>query len=338
LIKISIIIPIRNEEKYIIECITSIINFDYPQEYLEVIFVDGESEDNTLKIIEAYMKDYSHIKVLKNIKRIVPTAMNIGLNIAKGEYICRLDAHASYPSDYISKLLEWSLKLDADNVGAVCLTRVKSNSYIARAIQFVMSDKFGVGNSLFRIGVKKEMLVDTVPFGFYKKEIFDKIGYYNENLARAEDMELNKRLRQNGGKIFLIPNIQCIYYPRETLYAFAKNRFETGKWVILASFLTKKLNILSLRHFIPFIFILMQMILLSLSFFSSAFISILIGILFLYSIILGFRSLFIQRSVRLSLNTLLVYFTLHTSYGLGSFWGILKVLYNKIRKDKSNGK
>jgi len=176
---ISIIIPVRNEEAHIQECLESIIDFDYPQKLLEIIFVDGVSEDNTVRIIERYMEKYPHIKIIENKKKIVPIAMNLGIKVAKGEYICRLDAHAKYPPDYISKLLQWSQKLDADNVGAVCITDIKSQTNTAKAIQFVMSDKFGVGNSLFRIGVKEPLEVDTVPFGFYKKEVFDKIGLYD---------------------------------------------------------------------------------------------------------------------------------------------------------------
>ena len=331
MIKISIIIPIRDEENYIKECIESIINFDYPKEALEILFIDGMSEDNTLDIIEQYQDKYPYIKVIENIKKIVPTAMNIGLKVAKGNYICRLDAHASYPTNYISKLLKWSQKLDADNVGAVCITKVKSNSYIARAIQFVMSDKFGVGNSLFRIGVKKEMEVDTVPFGFYKKDIFDKIGFYNENLVRAEDIELNKRLKRAGGKIYLVPNIECTYYPREEIVSFSKNRFQTGRWVILASYFTNSMKSISIRHLVPLFFTTSLLILTILSFIDIKYLMGLLYLLTIYSIILFFRVLKIKRDFILSVYILILYFILHFSYGIGSLKAFYEIIIEKIK-------
>jgi len=326
---ISIIIPIRNEENYIKECIESIINFDYPKEALEILFIDGMSKDSTLNIIKHYQEQYPYIKVIENRDKIVPTAMNLGIKEAKGDYICRLDAHASYPRDYISKLLEWSQKLDADNVGAVCKTSLKSSTNIAKAIQFVMSDKFGVGNSLFRIGVDRPLEVDTVPFGFYKKEVFEKIGGYNEKLVRVQDLEMNKRLKRDGGKIFLVPDIECTYYPRETLKSFWQNRFKTGKWIILAPYFTNTLNNISLRHITPLIFLLISFLLILLSLFNKLFIPLLTIFLLFYSIILFARALILTKDSILSFNILVVYATLHFGYGLGSFISIMEIFINK---------
>ena len=331
MIKISIIIPILNEEKYIKECIESIINFDYHKEALEILFVDGMSTDNTLKVINEYQKEYSYIQVIQNRDKIVPIAMNIGIKMAKGEYICRLDAHAKYPSNYISKLLEWSLKLDADNVGAVCKTKLKTDTRVAKAIQFVMSDKFGVGNSLFRIGVDKVCEVDTVPFGFYKKEVFENIGVYNEKLVRVQDLEMNKRLKKSGGKIFLVPDIECTYYPRETLKSFWKNRVKTGRWIILAPYITNNLRNISLRHIIPLAFLSIIFLLMFFSLFNKVFIWLLSLFLFFYSIILFVRAIIITKKIIFSFYILLVYITLHVGYGFGSFSAIVKIFINKIK-------
>ena len=326
--KISVIVPIRNEEKYIEECLNSIINFEYPKEYLEVIFVDGMSDDKTIDILMKCQKEHNYIKIISNEEKIVPIAMNLGIKHSTGEYICRLDAHAKYPSNYLNKLLEWSEKLDADNVGAVCITSIKSKTNIARAIQFVMSDKFGVGNSLFRTGVDKVMEVDTVPFGFYKKEVFERIGLYNEFLIRTQDLELNKRLKEKNGKIFLIPDVQCEYFPRENIIDFYKNRFNTGLWVILSSYYAKSIKSVSIRHLVPMLFSIIFLGTFFLGLFNSKLFSIFFIIFFSYSSFLFLRSfIFKKKNFLLSLNILLLYFILHISYGLGSIKGIFKVLF-----------
>jgi glycosyltransferase involved in cell wall biosynthesis len=329
---ISIIIPIRNEENYIKECLESILNFDYPKEYLEILFIDGMSEDKTVEILNKYQKEFPYIKIFQNKKRIVPTAMNIGIKESKGDYICRLDAHAKYPKNYISKLFEWSQKLDADNVGAVCITDIKSKTNVAKAIQFVMSDKFGVGNSLFRVGLKEAQEVDTVPFGFYKKEVFEKIGLYDERLIRTQDLELNKRLRRNNGKIYLIPDVQCTYYPRENFKDFSKNRFETGRWVILSSYFTNNLKSISIRHMIPLVFISSLICSFILGFINKGFFLVFCSILLGYSLILFLRVLKIKKDIFLAFNILVGYFILHFSYGLGSLKGIFEIL----KKEKDN--
>jgi len=189
---ISIIIPILNEEKYIRSCLDSIIESDFDKSKMEVLLVDGGSEDKTIEIIEEYQKQYPFFKLLHNPKKIAPVAMNIGIKEAKGEYIIRLDAHSSYPKDYFSKLIYYHKKLDADNVGAVWNTDVLNKTDTAIAIRNVLSDRLGVGGAKFRVGVKKVEEVDTVPFGCYKKEVFEKNGLYDERLVRNQDIELKK--------------------------------------------------------------------------------------------------------------------------------------------------
>lgn len=333
--KVSIIIPILNEEKYIGVCLDSILRSDYPQNNLEILLVDGMSSDDTRSIIKKYQKQYAHIQLFDNLKKVVPVAMNIGIAHAKGDYIVRLDAHAKYPENYISSLLEWSVKLNADNVGAVCETGLKSNTYVAKAIQFVMSDKFGVGNSLFRLGVTEPLEVDTVPFGFYKKEVFSDIGMYDERLTRVQDLEFNKRLKKNNGKIFLVPDVKCIYYPNEDLLSFLKNRFQTGRWVVLAAYFTNNIKNISIRHLVPLFFSLTIILGLLLGIFSEMYWYALMIIIFFYVTILLSRAYKIKKDFLLSFHILIAYFILHFSYGLGSIKGILEIILKKTnRKNK----
>jgi glycosyltransferase involved in cell wall biosynthesis len=334
--KISVIIPCRNEEKYIARCLESVINNDYPKDYMEVFVVDGKSNDLTQKIIREYSEKYSFINLLVNENKTVPYAMNMGIKLSKGDYIIRLDAHSEFPSNYFSKLIEWSKKLNADNVGAVWITEVKNKNTKTNSIKAVLSNKFGVGNSFFRIGINEVREVDTVPFGCYKKVVFEKIGLYDNRLDRDQDIELNKRLKKNGGKIFLLPDVYSIYYARETFYDIAKNNFQTGLWNILTVYLTKRIHSLSLRHFIPLIFLFSLLIPLILVLWEPIFgYAALAGFIF-YLLTLGVISLKIKNKTNAIIYIIWSFIVLHFSYGFGSFIGIFRVdkLFNKVENER----
>lgn len=326
-LSVSVICPIYNEEKYITKCIDSIIEQDYPKEELEILFVDGMSTDRTREIVANYQANYPFIHLLDNPNKIVPYAMNIGIKAASGEIIIRLDGHALYPNDYFSQIVEWHKKLpDAWNVGGVCDTKVVNSTPDSEAIAMVMSDKFGVGNSTFRTGTDADYIkVDTVPFGAYKAFVFDKIGLYNEQLVRCQDIELNKRIAYAGGSIYMVPSIHCTYIPRDNYKAFARNRYLTGFWVIKTCFITKTTKNLGLRHFIPAAFVLSLLIPLLLGFiwWPLALISPFIALL--YSTIMLVHSIQIKNSKTNIASLFKAFWCIHASYG----WGSLKALVKK---------
>jgi len=327
--KISIIIPCLNEEKYIGNCIRSVLESDYPHDDMEIIIVDGGSTDNTINIINDYQQKHSFIKLMHNSKKIVPISMNIGTENASGEYIIRLDAHASYPKDYFSKLIHYHQVLDGDNIGGVWNTEVLNQNKLSMAIKNVLSDKFGVGGAKFRTGVYKVEEVDTVPFGCFKKKIFQKVGLYDERLVRNQDIELNKRIKKAGGKIYLVPDIECTYYARETFKDLAKNNFANGKWNILTAYYTKRLSSLSIRHFIPLFFVLS----LILPLLCCYHISVMIFVLYL-SVITA-RSFQIKKETTL-LYQVFAFLVLHVSYGFGSLSGVFDVIKLFLKeKDES---
>lgn len=322
---LSIIIPVYNEEKYIDRCISSLIKNEYPKDKLEIIFVDGMSNDSTREIISKYMKEYLYIKLIDNPKRTSPIAMNIGIKESKGELIMRMDAHSSYPSNYISKLVEWKEKLGADNVGAVCRTEVIHRNKKSMSIAKVLSNRFGVGNGLFRIGVNEPMIVDTVPFGLYDKSIFSKVGMYDERLTRNQDIELNKRILRNGGKIYLVPDINFIYYAREDYKAIFKNNYSNGLWNILTAYYTKNIKSLSIRHFIPLTFVLSILLPVLLFIINKKFIIISISSIVLYLMLVILVSINIKDNETSFFELVKSFFVLHWSYGLGSLVGIFKL-------------
>lgn len=335
--KISIVAPCLNEEKYIRTFLMSIYENGYNREDFEIIIVDGNSNDNTLKEIESFKNDFRDcdLTVLKNDKKFTPISMNIGIKHAKYEYIIITGIHSFYPPNYFNHLLSWFDKLDADCIGGVWNTEVLNKTLKSNAIKLVLTNKFGVGNGLFRIGVNEPTLVDTVPFGCYKKEVFEKIGYMDERLIRNQDIEFNKRLAQNGGKVYLVPDVSCTYYARETYIPLAKNNFKNGYWNPLTLYYTKNLRSLSVRHFIPLLFILSLTlpILLTPLMFQLVWITILSLSSYITLIIL--ISLKLKKEDTNFFYIIVSFIVLHISYGIGSIVGITSVIkkYLKVKNE-----
>lgn len=332
---LSVICPVLNEEKYIEKCIQSVVDSDFPKEEMELLLIDGGSSDKTLQIIDQYCQKYSWIRVLANPKRIVPCALNLGIRAAQGKYIIRIDAHADYPENYLSVLTGWHEKLDADNIGTVCRTDVLNKNSKTLAIREVLCNKFGVGNSAFRVGIKDLQEADTVPFGCWKAGVFKKYGLFNENLVRNQDIEFNKRMLRNGGRIFLVPDSYCTYYARETWKAIAKNNFQNGVWNILTVFYTGNFNSISLRHMIPLCFVLSLIVPLFLAvvlmFFTkwwSCFLLIPVCSLTAYLFLISAVSCSLSKKKKLNFFKLIVTFmVLHLAYGLGTFYGLFKSFF-----------
>jgi len=332
--KISIIIPCLNEEIYIATSLKSILESKYDKERIEVLLVDGMSQDRTREIIQEYHKQYPFIQLLDNQEVSTPAGMNLGITASTGEYIFILSAHAEYEPDYFMKLMESIEQLDADCVGGVLITDVKNKNKKSTSIKKVLTHKFGVGNASFRTGSDKVQRVDTVAFGCYRRSTFEKYGLFNEKLIRNQDIELNKRIVNRRGKIYLIPEVKCTYYARENFIALAKNNYANGFWNILTAYYTKTLNSLSLRHFIPLLFVLSLVLPIAIS--TVAFKVLWISLFSLVS----YLSLVIIISFRLknssnSLGYLIISFlTLHFSYGLGSLMGIFSVINKMIKGEK----
>jgi len=310
---VSIIVPCRNEERFVAKCLDSIIVNDYPRERLEVLVVDGMSEDKTREVIRRYSEKYSFLKLIENPKKITPAAMKIGIQNSKGEIIIKMDAHTCYEKDYISKCVKHLKESGADNVGGILITLPAKDTLIANAIAISLSHPFGAGSSYFRIGSKNSREVDTVAFGCNKKEVFKKIGLFDEKMAQIEDFELNSRLRKAGGKIMLFPDIKAFYYPSsDNLKDFFKHNFTDGIW---ATYPLKYGFKVSLRHLIPLIFVLTLPI--------TAWPYLLLSLLF--SLRIAMR----EKDVRLFFAMPLVFGIRHIGYGIGSFIGVIKLLINK---------
>lgn len=252
---ISIICPIYNEEKYIPQFLDSILQQDYPKDDLEILLVDGMSKDRTRDIISEYAEKYPCLRLVDNPQQTVPYAMNNGIKNAKGDIIIRLDAHAEYPSNYFSVLVNKLDELEgAENVGGVCITLPCNETTVATAIAECLSNKFGMGNSYFRVGAKEVMSVDTVPFGCFRKTLFDKVGLYDTDMIRNQDDELNGRIIKNGGKIYLLPDVEIKYFARDKISKVRNMFYQYGLYKPLGN---KKLGSpATIRQFFPLLFVI----------------------------------------------------------------------------------
>lgn len=327
---LSVVCPIYNEEKYIAQFLDSLLEQDYPKGDLEILLVDGMSKDKTRDIVTNYTSRYPFIRLIENPDKIVPCAMNRGIDAAKGDVIMRLDAHASYQPDYFSVLVNGLKRLHADNVGTVCKTDVLNKTPKTLAIREVLGNKFGVGNSTFRTGIDREQEVETVPFGCWPKEVFEKYGKYDVRLVRNQDIELNKRILRGGGRIYILPDTYCTYLARETWKALAKNNYGNGKWNILTVYYTKMFSSLSLRHFIPLLFVLSLIVPLLLALVWRPLALISAASLLAYTGLLSIVSIKLALKKRLNFFYLITTFiVLHLSYGWGSLVGILSLPFTK---------
>ncbi len=325
---VSLIIPCRNEEKFIGKCLDSLINQDYPKDKLEILVVDGMSKDKTREMVEKVKSQNSKVKIflLDNLNKTSPYALNIGIKNAKGDVVSHLGAHAEYNKDFVSKSIKYLFEYGADCVGGIAKAMPKNDSLSARAIALCLSNKFGGGGS-FRTGVDKPVFADTAFGCFYKKEVFEKIGLFNEKMTRSQDMEFNMRLRKAGGKILLASDIVIYYYPKSNFKDFFKHNVIDGFWTIYP--LKFKVKIFSLRHLVPLFFFSVILLGIILGIFFKIFLWLLLAMLILYfviTIVVSFKIAKKEKSLILIPFLMVAFFIRHFAYGLGSFGGLIRII------------
>lgn len=325
-VSVSIVIPVYNEEKYILACIDSVLKQDYPKDDMELILVDGCSEDGTVDIIKNQMEKYSFIKLVNNPHRTVQYALNIGIKNAEGEYIVRMDAHSEYAEDYVSKCIEYLKKTGADNVGGPMVARGKISAQ--KVIAAAYHSTFALGGGKFH-NEKFEGYADTVYLGAFKKDTLMKLNMYDERLPRSEDDDLSFRLIESGGKIYVTPQIKSIYYPRDSYVKLFKQYFEYGLWKVAV--IKKHKKPARISHLIPMLFVLFLLFFGVGAFFSwlvrYSFFAV-FGLYLLLDFYFSFTNDHIK-GVLPKLKLMYVHFIFHVSYGLGFIAGIFKFLNTK---------
>ena len=249
---VSVILPVRNEEGYIGRCIQALAAQDYPRDRYEVLLLDGGSSDGTRREAElAASAAGLPVAVQTNPRRTTATGFNLGLAAAKGEIIIKVDGHTRVEPEFISVNVKTLQESGADAVGGPI--RTLGAGSVGRAIALAMSSPFGVGGAAFRHSLE-EQWTDTVPFGAYRREVFERIGGFAEDIDRGEDDEFNYRLVDSGGRILLTPAIRSDYYARGTFAALWRQYWGYG--LAKASVLGRHPRRLRPRHLVPSVFVL----------------------------------------------------------------------------------
>lgn len=324
---VSIILPIRNEARHIARCLDSVVSQDYPREKIEILVVDGMSDDGTRAIVAEFSARDSRLTMLDNPRVIVPAALNIGLARSHGDIIIRVDGHAVIASDYVRRCVEILARVDAWCVGGPIATVGETGT--ARAIAAAQSSRFGVGGAAFRYA-RDGRYVDTLAFGAYRRAVFAQVGDFDEELVRNQDDEFNFRVIHAGGRIWLDQSIRSEYFSRATLRGLAKQYFEYGFWKVRV--MQKHHRPASWRSLAPGALVLGLAGSIGLGLVLGSRGLAALGVAsYLGGVLLAAVWTSVRRGVSL-LPVLLAFLVLHLSYGLGFWVGVVK--WNLPQVDK----
>jgi len=323
---VSLVVPCRNEERHIGACLDSLLENGYPVDRLEILVVDGSSDDGTRTLVTAAAWTHSSVRLLENPRRITPAALNIGLAQAHGSVIMLIGAHSTYPRGYIRSLVDELDASGADGVGGTCTTCPGADTAVAAAIAVALAHPFGVGNSWFRIGTREPRWVDTVPFGCYRRDVFDRIGGFDEELVRNQDDEFNLRLLRRGGRLLLVPAVASRYYARASLGQLARMYYQYGLYKPLV--IRKVGAVMTVRQVVPAVFV----VALGGSLLAGALVPqarlLAAAIALLYTAAAAGAALgaLPRHGVRAAAALLAVFPVLHVSYGTGFLVGALRLI------------
>lgn len=330
---VSIVIPCLNEKNYILRCLQSIVAQSYRADLISTYVCDGMSNDGTRELIVDFAKTHPQFALLDNVQKTTPFALNLGIKTSTAEIVIILGAHSELDPDFVKKSVE-SFDIDP---AIMCTGGVLENVYeneASRMIGAAMSSSFGVGNAHFRTG-NKSGFVDTVAFGAYKREIFDKVGLFDEELIRNQDDEFNFRVTNAGYKIYLNHEIKCRYFVRASFKKLYRQYYQYGYWKVFVN--KKHKTITTVRQLIPMFFVL-YLGLLVVSIFTCKIIFLAMstfGLLYLLlALVFGARS---ASSFGAIFGVAFTFFILHFSYGLGYLKGIFDffLLGKAIKKQES---
>jgi glycosyltransferase involved in cell wall biosynthesis len=325
---VTVLVPCRNEAAFIESCLTSIVCNGYPKDRLQVLVIDGLSEDGTIEIVERFERNHPCVSVVANPRRITAAALNIGIEAARGEYVLWMSAHNRYERGYIRSCVEWALKSGADNVGGVIVAEPRENTLFGRAITIALAHRFGNGGSKFRRTHAEPIWADTVFGGCYRRDVFTRVGRFNEKLVRGQDFEFNVRLHQAGLRTLLVPSIRSTYFARSKLSDFLKHNWANGVWAILP-FRYSEVVPVSFRHLVPMLFVggLLVLGVLGLLVPGAALAALLVlGVYVTVTLVVSLSIAIQQRDPRLVFVMPIVFWSLHITYGLGSLWAAVRSL------------
>lgn len=332
---VSFIVVALNAGEKLQELIKDINAQDYNHQNIEVILVDGNSKDDTKKIMDAFMKsnhNFARICVLNNPKRTLPCGWNIALKESKGEVILRVDAHVSIPNNFIANNVA-CVKNGEKICGGKVTSIIESDDSWQRTLLLSENSAFGGGVAGFRRSNERRY-VDTIAFAMYKREVFDTVGRYDERLTRTEDNEIHYRMKQAGYKFFMDSSIHSFRYARNTLPKMIKQKFLNGYWIGLTMGISPKC--FALYHFVPFLFLIAIIITSIVGINGYPILAYMLwGSYFIGSITMSILSLTKEKFSFGFLLLPLLFLMIHLSYGLGTLVGLIKMPF-WIEKQISN--
>lgn len=325
---VTVIVPVRNEEKFMGRSLTAIFEQDYPAARLQVLIADGMSTDGTRAVVNSFRHHFHDLEVIDNPGQIVPTGMNAALARAAGDIIVRVDGHCEIARDYVSNCVRHLQHDGVDGVGGPLDTI--GETFMARLIATAMSSSFGVGGSAFRTVRGQTQLTDTVAFPAYTREALQRAGPYDEELVRNQDDEYNYRLRKLGAKILLADDVRAKYYSRSSLKSLWRQYYQYGYWKVRV--MQKHTWQMQPRHFVPGLFIASLLGLLVLSPFSVVarwLVIALGGLYLLVNLLASMRAALnchasASEKLKLMLWLPVTFATLHGSYGFGFLAGLVR--------------
>lgn len=330
-ILVSIIIPCFEEKTTIANCLDAILANDFPKCSLEVLVVDGLSNDGTRECISSYVSTYPFIRLVDNPQQLTSCALNCGIRLARGKYILILSGHIVVHSDFTRRTIEAMQDTNADGVGGIIRAQPRSHRHASLIIAALLSSRFAVGNSYFRVGVQAPREVDTVPYGCYHRSVFQNGNVFNERLTRNQDLEFNLRLKHKGGKLFLCPAIQSTYYAPETVSGFLRQNFRNGFWITYG--LASARSCFSIRHLVPLASVLVG----TATLIAAVVYPPVLWLGFTLAGLYGLMNLYFSIQLSLQQRSLLTFWysglflLLHLSYGFGSLCGALALLVKRVR-------
>lgn len=328
---VSIIVPCYNEEKTIRHLLDAILAQTYPREQMELIISDGMSTDRTREVIAAFQKEHADlvVRVVENSVRTIPSGLNQAIRESRGEIIIRLDAHSMPIPEYVERCVLAHQSGKGDNVGGVWEIRAGAETWAAESISFAAAHPLGVGDALYRLNAKAG-IVDTVPFGSFRRALIDKIGGFDETLLANEDYEFNTRVRESGGTVWLEPSIRCVYFSRSTFGKLALQYWRYGYWKF--RMLRRYPHTLRWRQALPPVFVFSLIALIVLSFWVVLMRSVLAAQVFIYFASLSLAGLKLaikKRKGFLFWGLPLAIATMHLAWGAGFLWSGIINLFNR---------
>jgi len=323
--QVSIIIPCYNEQRTIKPLLDGLLGQSFPAENMEVVIADGGSNDGTQAAIAEWQAAHPELQVvlIEEHTHSIPAALNSAIKASRGEFIVRLDAHSKPQHEYVARSVAALKSGLGQNVGGVWDIQPGSENWIGRSIAAAAGHPIGVGDARYRF-TDQAGSVDTVPFGAFRRDMIDRIGFYDETLLANEDYEFNARVRESGGKVWLDPQIRSAYFARSNLSALARQYWRYGYWKL--QMLRRYPQTLRWRQALPPLFVVGLVVLLLASPFLWLARWVLAGILGLYTLVLllaGIQLAIRNKDTAQVAGVPLAIATMHLCWGTGFLWSLL---------------